>query len=344
MGYTCNGKKVLSLRYDANIEDKAALSNIWDDYGYRGFNYTIFLKSAQEIAKIVKAAKGTLQPKQTLFFGKTSEFPRFKLSESDFKRCIKIEKADTVIIGDLDFSQDNVDCILEDEEYIYILDNRRAKNYTRCGDKRKKAAWDQDPVQYIKDNELFYGTSINKIYSGTISLASKNVAFDLENIINGTYKAVVNDKELDGMINKNFDALDIEDLTSICDMLDSSDRTTQGLGLKMLCGYNINDVVLTVRTMLGTRPNLSACSEWNSVGVQQVLKTIKWRGFGNFPLNMYNVVQPGDTSQVYSERDKSLCKEVYMIAAKQYMDNAINTLNNTGILSTFGVNVTYEIK
>lgn len=342
--YTCNGKRVLSLRYNANIEDKASLSNIWDDYGYRGSNYTIFLKSAQEIAKIVKAAKGTLQPKQTLFFGKTSEFPRFKLSESDFKRCIKIEKADTVIIGDLDFSQDNVDYILEDEEYIYILDSWRAKNYTRCGDRRKKAAWDQDPVQYIKDNELFYGTSINKIYSGTISVASNNVAFDLENIINGTYKAIVNDKDLDSMINKNFDALDVEDLTSICDMLDSSDRTTQGLGLKMLCGYNINDVVLTVRTMLGTRSHLSACSEWNSVGVQQVLKTIKWRGFGNFPLNMYNVIQPGDNSQVYSEHDKSLCKEVYMIAAKQYMDNVINTLNNTGILSTFGVNVTYEIK
>lgn len=344
MGYTCNGKKVLSLKYNANIEDKAALSNIWDDYGYRGSSYTIFLKSAQEIAKIVKAAKGTLQPKQTLFFGKTSEFPRFKLSESDFKRCIKIEKADIVVIGDLDFSQDNIDCVLEDEEYIYILDNWRAKNYIRCRDRIKKAAWDQDPVQYIKDNELFYGTSINKVYSGTISTASKNVAFDLENIINGTYKAIVNDKDLDSMINKNFDVLDIEDLTSICDMLDSSDRTTQGLGLKMLCGYNINDVVLTVRTMLGTRPYLSACSEWNSVGVQQVLKTIKWRGFGNFPLNMYNVVQPGDNSQVYSEHDKSLCKEVYMIAAKQYMDNTINTLNNTGILSTFGVNVTYEIK
>lgn len=59
---------------------------------------------------------------------------------------------------------------------------------------------------------------------------------------------------------------------------------------------------------------------------------------------MYNIVQPGDNSQVYSEHDKSLCREVYMIAAKQYMDNAINTLNNTGILSTFGVNVTYEIK
>ena len=342
--YTCNGKKVLGLRYNANIEDKAALSNIWEDFGYRGSNVSIFLKSAADIAKIVKVAKGSLQAKQTLFFGKTSKFPRFKLSESDFKRCIKIEKADTVVVGDLDFTQDNVDNVLEDEEYIYIIDNWRAKNYVRCRDSRKKAAWDQDCVKYIKDNDLFYGSSIEKIYSGTISIASKEVAFDLENILNGIYKNVITDKELDTAINKNFDSLDVEDLTAICDMLDSSDRTTQGLGLKMLCGYNINDVVLTVRTMLGTRPHLSSCSEWTSVGVQQVLKTIKWRGFGNFPLNMYNVVQPGDNSQVYSEHDKSLCREVYMIAAKQYMDNAINTLNNTGILSTFGVNVTYEIK
>lgn len=342
--YTCNGKRVLSLRYNANIEDKAALSNVWEDYGYRGSTYTIFLKSAADLAKTVKASKGNLQPKQTLYFGKTSEFPRFKLSESDFKRCIKIEKADIVVIGDLEFNQDNVDCVLEDEEYIYILDSWRAKNYVRCRDSRKKAAWDQDYVKYIKDNELFYGTSIEKVYSGTISIATKDVAFDLENIMNGVYKNIVNDKDLDSAINKNFDSLEVEDLTAICDMLDSSDRTTQGLGLKMLCGYNINDVVLTVRTMLGTRPHLSSCSEWTSVGVQQVLKTIKWRGFGNFPLNMYNVVQPGDNSQVYTEHDKSLCREVYMIAAKQYMDNAINTLNNTGILSTFGVNVTYEIK
>lgn len=59
---------------------------------------------------------------------------------------------------------------------------------------------------------------------------------------------------------------------------------------------------------------------------------------------MYNIVQPQDKTQVYTEYDKSLCREVYMIAAKRYMDNAVVSLTNSGILSTFGVDVKYEIQ
>lgn len=261
MTYKCKNKKVLGLKYGAAIEDKASLSNIWGDYGYAGPEQVIFLQPPANISSLIKSSKGTLQPKQTLYFGKTSGFPRFKLSESDFKRCIKLEKADVVVVGNLDINQEQFDCILEDEEYIYIIDNWKAKNYIRCRDPKNRAAWDTDYVQYIKDNGLFYGSKIEKIYSGIASVTIRNIAFDLENIMNGTYKNIVTDKELDGVINKNFDTLGVDDLTSICDMLDSPDKTTQGLGLKMLCGYNINDVVLTVRTILGTRPSLCSCPE-----------------------------------------------------------------------------------
>ena len=34
-----------------------------------------------------------------LFFTKSSNFPRFKLSDTTFSKCIKLEKADYVVIG-----------------------------------------------------------------------------------------------------------------------------------------------------------------------------------------------------------------------------------------------------
>ena len=345
MGVKCNGKPVYQLRYNAAIEDSAALGNVWVPMNQwrENSNEVMFLMDKTKVNNLVKSCRVTLQPKQTLFFGKTSEFPRFKLSESDFKRCIKIEKADAVVVGGINCTPESYMAVLEDEVAVYVINDYRINN-VRARDPHKHRAWTNDWFKYIQDNKLFYGNEIKQVYKGQVVFFSRNSALDMEKIIDKTYTKLVTDEDVDSMINKNLDIITKEDLEAICDMLDSPDRTTQGVGLKMLCGYNVNETVLSVRTMLGTRPYLMSCPEWKGVGVQQVLNTIKWAGFGYFPLSMDRVVQQYDKTQTYSDYDKNLCKEVYIIAARQYMESAIKQITDSGILSNFGVKVTYEIK
>ena len=92
--------------------------------------------------------------------------------------------------------------------------------------------------------------------------------------MNGVYKAIASDTNLDKAINMNFDVITEEDLKSITDLLDSPDQSSQAIGLKMLGAYNINDIPLTIRTLLGFRNYLGSLPEWKSVGVRNTLTTI----------------------------------------------------------------------
>lgn len=175
----------------------------------------------------------------------------------------------------------------EDEEHIYDvseLKNLSGYRLERSFKTRsKKNSFSMDPIKYVLDHHLFYGANFTPCYKGEITSFTKDYGEDVINILNGTYKNLVMDNEVDKAVNNTFDTITAEDLKGICDMLDSPDQTTQGLGLKMLFGYNIQNTPLTVRTLLGLREKLGYLNEWKGVGVQQVLSSIGWKGFGQFP-------------------------------------------------------------
>ena len=343
MGLTYNNKPVVYMTYRPHIDDFATLSNTWDKSHYRLNNATtMFLAPLKTISDKAASLKGTIKSGDTLYFGKTSEFPRFKLSDSDYKRCIKIEKADCVVLGDIQGSQETY-IVLEDEINVYLVAPRRY-DYVYCNNSKLKYEWDRDWFSYIQNHKLHYGNEIKKIYEGTVTFFGGNAGIDAMNIMNGTYKNLVKDADVDAAINTKLDTITKEDMESICEMLDSPDNSTKGVGLKMLCGYNVNETPLSVRTILGARPQLQGLSEWKSVGVQQVLSTIDWDGFGRFPYNMQNIIKPHWKTYEYSDYDKELCKEVYIKLVKIHMDKTITELTNSGILNTFGVNISYEVK
>lgn len=339
---TCKGKTVLFFRYDANIEDEAALSNIWNTRVYYSSVKDHFILSPLDAIKAkVKSCKGTIKPGDVLYFGKSSNFPRFKLQNSEYKRCIKIDKANCVVLGDISGYQDNGYTFLEDEEYIYCV-KPSFTGHIRCGNGAKRAEWQNDWFKYIVNHKLFYGANIQIIYSGYYSYFSKDIGEDVENIMNGTYTNLITDEEVDKAINQGFDLITEDDISSICDMLDSPDTSTQGLGLKMLSGYNVQATPLTIRTMLGIRPHLARLSEWKSVGVQQVVNSINLTSFGSFPSNIYGLLKPSKLGE-YTDYDKNLCKRLYLIAIKQMMDSAVDSIEKTGVLSVFDLKVNYEI-
>ena len=201
----------------------------------------------------------TLTPNATLYFSPSSDFPRFKLADSGYKRCIKIEKADFVVMGKLEIEELDTCTLFEDEESFYLIDfNRMYFNYR--SDQNKINTFKADPERYIRSHHLYYGATLTLVYNGPVCYYHGKGA-ELEHIMNGDYKKIITDEDLDTTINGTFDKLDKDSVASICDMLDSPDKVTRGLGLKILTGYNIQATPLTVRTMLGLRENIASCSE-----------------------------------------------------------------------------------
>ena len=98
---TYKNKPVLLLRRGCNLGDEAILNNIWTDYTYsfsRSGKYNIYPATKLAVEAKLKTLTSTLTPNAVLYFSTSSEFPRFKLSDTGYKRCIKIEKADFMAV------------------------------------------------------------------------------------------------------------------------------------------------------------------------------------------------------------------------------------------------------
>ena len=342
---TYKNKPVLVLRRNCNLGDEAVLNNIWDTGDYRfshSRKYNIYPATKSAVESKLKTLASTLTPNATLYFSASSEFPRFKLTDTGYKRCIKIDKADFIVMGKLELNQCFNCYLFEDEEYFYLIDYDRMYFQYRS-DQYKVSAFKTNPEQYIRNHHLYYGTTLTLVHHGEICYGQAG-STDVEHIMNGDYKKIITDKDLDSAINGNFDKLDADTVSSICDMLDSPDKVTKGVGLKILTGYNVQATPLTIRTMLGLRTDLCSCPEWKSVGVQQVLSSIGWNGFGHFPGQLWNLLPKKGDENKYSDEDKNLVKDIYMRAAKYFMEEAMRQVNDTGIPNTFGWTISYDIK
>lgn len=162
-------------------------------------------------------------------------------------------------MGKLDLAQCDNCYLFEDEEHIYLIDRDRMY-FSYRSDKNKINMFTADPEQYIRTHHLYYGASLTLIHRGAVCY-SYGGNTDVEHIMNGDYKKTITDEDLDSAINGTFDKLDAETVSSICDMLDSPDKVTKGVGLKILTGYNVQATPLTIRTMLGLREGLASCPE-----------------------------------------------------------------------------------
>ena len=330
-------KPVFILNRNCNLGDEAVLNNIWDtgNYTFRhSYKYNIYPTTKSTVEAKLKTLASTLTPNATLYFSASSEFPRFKLADTGYKRCIKVDKADFIVMGKLELSQCTNCYLFEDEEHFYLIDYDRMC-FAYRSDRNKVNAFKANPEQYIRNHHLYYGATITLVYHGPICYGQSG-STDIEHIMNGDYKKTITDKDLDAAISGTFDKLDVDTVASICDMLDSPDNVTKGVGLKVLTGYNVQATPLTVRTMLGLREGIASCPEWKSVGVQQVLSSIGWYGFGRFPGQLWNLLPKKGEENKYTDEDKNLVKDIYMRAAKYFMEAAMKKVNDTGIPNTFG--------
>lgn len=152
------------------------------------------------------------------------------------------------------------------------------------------------------------------------------------------------DDSLDKIVNGSFESLDEDSLESLIDLLDSPDFSNRGLGLKLLSSYNVNEIPLTMRTIISLRPALKNLPEWKSTGMQQFLKTIDFRGFGNFPHYINYPIFLSRQPNEYSEKDRALCRKVFLKLCGEFINSYMDVLKNCKIIDIFDIKYNYEFK
>lgn len=275
----------------------------------------VYIKSSLEDLKKIQFSYTTVKDNSCLYFGKTSKFPRHKLKDTTLKRCIKVEKSDIQVVGNITFNFLEYNSIIfsnEKEDFIVI-----PSHVYRYGNMDFSK---NDYIDRIKENnEVLKNTNIT--YIGKITILPKLNFEDLSNIENKVFNSIVTDKELDAFINKNAESLTIDTCDLLLDLLNSKDYQSMELGLKMLIGFNVNECPYTVKLLL-RNPRLTELKAWDSVGVNQVKSSINIDEYFNIATG-YN--------KITSDLDKTLTKHVWRKIALKEIDKYAKDFNIPGL-------------
>lgn len=231
--------------------------------------------------------KNTVNLQSTLYFDKGSSFPRLKLDGTDFKRCIKIDKADYIVIPQLQV------------------------NYAKFKKKYEYQIQINDTVYLLTEqnkNEYSYLDHFITTFEGTGYYYS-NLKKDIQtacNILTEYNKPLFYEKDLDSIISKDLEKLDQENIEAIYDMLRSNDSSSVELGCKLLSSFDVNECNLTTSILLFLTqdswiPNKGA----KSVLFKNMLNSI------NYPDCGYRIVDYiFKEHSAVSEKDRTLAKNL----------------------------------
>lgn len=242
--------------------------------------------------KLIKDLKySELTQDTTLYFSKSSTFPRLKLENTGFKRCIKLDKADFVIINPSSLTNNCTSFhVIETDTVIYLV---------YYGD-----------LYYKRDKlETFLGFKI-KDYGMMNFYEMTEKRKDLFDLIHQPNVKLVHDDALNKMINKSDEILDKDSMINIYSMLKSSDLDTVELGLKMLTGFNVDKTPLTISAMLLSTNRWWFTNAKTNVLVQNMLKQLDIYGKRSGTHFPYNIKCLYTYEKTASEYDKELAKSL----------------------------------
>lgn len=229
----------------------------------------------------------------TFYFHKDSKFPRFKLMGTNYKRCIKPDKADYIVLPEIKY------------QYRYIWSNGTYRIYTD-GDKMYA-------IDLVAFNDFFVNDPnfISKIkqldgISLTFIKETKNLyCVDKQNLCwvdaynNKFTKPIITDNMLDIKLSQSFPTMTENDVEQIDSMLQSSDASVQELGLKMLTGFNIFETPTLIKVMIFKNyNNIVYTMNKGGVAVQKMLNGI------DFPRSGYVSPFPGWVDRIIESEDK----------------------------------------
>lgn len=323
-------------------------------YGYVGDNLmcdwyknNIIMKSPKDIYDAFTKAMAKLTRPSTLYFTKTSKFPRFKLQGTDFKRCIKDENADFIVVSDSclklikdkeqlwkTYSLNSISMFIEDEDYIVFVSDKN---------ELEKVLNTKDIISSLKKKKVLKANNPTILYEGPSCTIDNYCDFLVyKNILDGIYTNIVLDSELDKEINSLSESLDEESLDSISEMLSSTDPAIVDMGLKLLPNYNCLEYPLTITTIM--RLHDSSCRNsgvWNSTSVKQLIRTLDYHSpwTTEFPTCIENIGKEGVN---YSEKDKELARKLVLGGVNEALKKITDRLEKTVARYGIKINVSAE--
>lgn len=276
-------------------------------WSFRGYDRCI---PKTDISSIKQQFVTKVNADSVLYFDESSKFPRYKLTISANKRCIKPVKADFIVVNDFrdPISISTRYCIFKNDiDYFMISEGDYDSEFkTTLSNLINRVT----PFQELGDLEL--------VYSGPIMVLDKTNNYIFK-WMNGDYtQSFITDENLDKQLNELCPEPTAEELNSIVEMLDSDDDNVVKLGTKMLSGYNVTKYPLTFRLILLSR------NKWwmwtrNTVSTKQMVDSLHINGRNvtdNFAYALYYVEEDGFE---YTAEDVALAKQICAPMVEKYL-------------------------
>lgn len=267
----------------SDVLNQCSQSIDYKDYCIMGYEADDYKNKLQNVVD-----KANVNLKSTLYFDKGSSFPRLKLDGTDFKRCIKIDKADCIVIPKINASfakfPGNYKYKIEQNNTVYLL------------------------TENLKDDYPCLANLLEP-FDGTFGYYYANTKKEIEtiyNILANYNKPLIYETELDSIISKDLEKLDQESIESVYDMLRSKDASSVELGCKLLSSFDVNECNLTTSILLFlTQDSWIINKGSKSVLFKNMLNSINYPDYG------YRIIDyVFKDHAAISDKDRTLAKNL----------------------------------
>lgn len=257
-------------------------------------NMVLFpLKKGDNFSEVVKKACTPITTGKVFYFSKESKFPRYKLAGTEYKRCIKPEKADYIVLPELEPC--NFVCT---NKVFRLYEDDCKKSYLI--DKEEYLKGFIDEASFIAQIRQFGRVSLTFVQEmDSVGRVEKKNTCWIDVYNNQFTKPIITDNMLDIKLSQTFPTMTENDVEQIDTMLASEDKSVRELGLKMLTGFNIFETPTLIKVLLFKNINKISCLlSKGGVGIHKMLNGI------DFPRGGYVPPFPSWVSLIVTKEDK----------------------------------------
>lgn len=327
-------KAIKTLTINAFLQSKTTKPEFTDVNAWSKTDSVYYCTTTKAAADAVlgKASTKAITPGKC-FFDATSTFPRVNLTDTDFKRTIKKDTGDYIVIGNStleayqktrNYSQFVHASVYEDDEFVYVIpsikDTKHFSLKTIEDLKTYLCLGTTDLVDYAIRNNYIPSEAKFIGIMDLCSIATKGERELIDRYTEGFYDnvTVITDAQLTAAVAKGQQAVDEDALDSLNEMLGSPDAQVVEMGLKLLSTYNLSPFPYTVKTLLNLNfERIKDCKSWNGVGIKHMRTSL------NYEDPSY-VAFPGCILGVRSNAKKANVAEADLNLALKYCDSRWN--------------------
>ena len=333
---------------------------------YRVTMYTseiwgLFLGPQKNLVAEINKHKYTGNP-STLFFAKSSKFPRAKATNVGKKRKLDPTKADVIVAAEnLGYTVSNRYCYGDDWDHHVVYYNNVDSSYLIVP--RTKGSWignyrgaSTDLHTYVANT---YGLSKDKNWSTVFfqeAVKHKVISSDYTEVYRGPLTAlddsllqvinfidqgmqIIYDTELDKIISPNQEKLDDDQLKQVGTMLDSPDVSVVGMAMKLLANTDYTSkVVETTMLLVNKWNNIRDNSVFSSVAFQQLLTAL------SLPTTKSSYIdQRGVFNTLYKKGDDEVKEKVRNLTVK-FVEDEIKSIAKRIVDEYPDMRIVHDIK